>query len=109
MSNPMMQAMQQLQLMQQKMAEAQAALETKTLTEEAGGGMVRVTVNGHGRIVKLEIKPEAIDANEKEVLEDLLIAAINRATERAKEMASTDIGDATKGLMPNIPGLNLGF
>jgi DNA-binding YbaB/EbfC family protein len=105
MSNQMMQAMQQLQLMQQKMAEAQAALETKTLTEEAGSGMVRVTMNGHGRITRLEIDPSVIDAGDKESLEDLLISAINRATERAKEMASQDVADATRGLMPNIPGL----
>jgi DNA-binding YbaB/EbfC family protein len=106
MSNPMLQAMQQLQLMQQKMAEAQAALEHKTLTEEGGGGLVRVTVNGLGRLTKLDIKPEALTGEEKEVLEDLLISTINKAVENAKQMANDDIGEATRGLMPNIPGLD---
>jgi nucleoid-associated protein EbfC len=109
MSNPMMQAMQQLQLMQQKMAEAQAALEHKTITEEGGGGMVRVTANGLGRITKLEVSPEAIAAaaDDREMIEDLLIATINKTLDSSKQMANSDIGEATKGLMPNIPGLDL--
>lgn len=107
MSNPMMQAMQQLQLMQQKMEEAQAALEHKTVTESGGGGLVAVTVNGHRRITKLEIKPEAITTEDKEMLEDLLIATINKAMDSATTMANEDIGQATNGLMPDIPGLDL--
>lgn len=107
MSNPMMQAMQQLQLMQQKMAEAQAALEHKTITESGGGGLVTVTVNGHRRIIKLEIKPEAISTEDREMLEDLLIATINKAMDSATTMANDEIGRATNGLMPDIPGLDL--
>jgi DNA-binding YbaB/EbfC family protein len=107
MSNPMMQAMQQLQMMQQKMAEAQAALEHKTVTETGGGGLVRVTVNGHRRILKLELSPEAMTGEDKEMVEDLLISTINKAMESAAEMANNDIGDATRGLMPDIPGLDL--
>jgi DNA-binding YbaB/EbfC family protein len=109
MSNPMMEAMQQLQLMQQKMAEAQAALENKFVTEEGGGGMVRVTADGLGRITRLELSPEAVSAagEDKEMVEDLLIATINKTIESAKVMANRDIGEATHGLMPNIPGLDL--
>ena len=109
MSNPMMQAMQQLQLMQQKMAEAQAALQQKSVTEEGGGGMVRVTADGLGRITGLVLSQEALAsaADDKEMLEDLLIATINKTVERAKEMANDDIGEATRGLMPDIPGLDL--
>lgn len=104
-----MQAMQQLQLMQEKMAEAQAALDTKTITHSAAGGMVTVTMNGHGRITKLAIAPDVIDPDDRETLEDLLISAINTASEQAKQMASDDVENATRGLMPNIPGLDLGF
>ncbi len=107
MSNPMMQAMQQLQLMQQKMAEAQAALEHKSVTETGGGDMVRVTVNGQRRITRLELSPEALSVDDREMLEDLLISTINKAMESAAAMANTEIGDATRGLMPNIPGLDL--
>lgn len=107
MSNPMMQAMQQLQMMQQKMAEAQAALEHKTITETGGGGLVQVTVNGHRRITRLELSPEALSGEDKEMVEDLLISTINKAMEAASEMANNDIGDATRGLMPDIPGLDL--
>lgn len=109
MSNPMMQAMQQLQQMQQKMAEAQAALEHTLITEEGGGGMVRVTANGLGKLAKLELSDEAMAAagDDREMLEDLLIATINKTIDRAKEMANARIGEATRGLMPDIPGLDL--
>ena len=107
--NPMMQAMQQLQLMQQKMAETQAALGNRFVTEEVSGGLVRVTANGHGAITKLEIKPEAINAEEREMLEDLVITAVNKAIESAKAMAAHEMEQATGGMMPDIPGLNLPF
>jgi len=107
MSNPMMQAMQQLQLMQQKMAEAQAALEHKTVTESGGGDMVRVTVNGQRKIIRLELSPEALSGEDKEMVEDLLISTINKALDSAATMANDEIGNATRGLMPNIPGLDM--
>ena len=73
--------------------------------------MVRVTVDGLGRITKLVLSPEAVTAaaEEREIVEDLLIATINKAIEAAKQMANDDIGEATRGLMPNIPGLDLPF
>lgn len=109
MSNPMLEAMQQLQLMQEKMAAAQAALEHKSVTEVGGGGMVRVTADGLGRVTKLTLSPEALSAaaDDREMLEDLLIATINKTLESAKKMANDDIGEATRGLMPDIPGLEL--
>ena len=105
--NEMMQAMQQLQAMQQKMADAQAALENKTVTEETGGGIVRATMTGSQRLTKLEIKPEAIDASDTAMLEDLVITAVNKAIEASKAMAARDMEDATRGMMPNIPGLGI--
>lgn len=105
--NEMMQAMQQLQLMQQKMAEAQTALENKTVTEDAGGGAVRATMTGSQRLIGLSIKPDAIDPTDNTMLEDLVITAVNKAIEASKAMAARDMEDATKGMIPNIPGLNL--
>ena len=105
--NEMMQAMAQLQQMQQKMAETQAALENKTVTEETGGGVVRATMTGSQRLTKLEIRPEAVDTADMSMLEDLVITAVNKAIESSKEMAARDMEEATKGMMPNIPGLGL--
>lgn len=104
--NEMMQAMQQLQQMQQKMAEAQAALENKTVTEETGGGVVRATMTGMQRLMRLEIKPEAIDPADPSMLEDLVITAVNKAIESSKAMAAKDMEAATAGMLPpGFPGM----
>jgi DNA-binding YbaB/EbfC family protein len=109
MSNPMMAALQQLQEMQAKMAETQEALQHKTVTEEVSGGIVKVTANGGGRITKVDIKPEAVDPDDREGLEDLIITAVNKALDAAQEMASKEMDAATGGMMPDLPGLGLGF
>lgn len=102
--NPMMQAMQQLQMLQQKMAEAQAKIATMSVTEETGGGAVKVTANGPGQITKIEITPEAIDPEDRETLEDLILTAVNKALASSKKMAEDEVKSATAGLMPDIPG-----
>lgn len=109
MDNPMMQAMQQLQLMQEKMAEAQGQLESMSVSEVGGGGMIRVTVNGNGRITRVDITPEAYAGDDREMFEDLLIATINKTLDSAKAMAEQHVAKATEGLMPNIPGFDLPF
>lgn len=99
--------MKQIQKVQERVAEVQAQLEQKTVTAEAGGGMVKVTANGKHQIVRIEIEKEVVNPDEKDMLEDLVVAAANQALERASAMAQEEMQKATSGMMPNIPGLNI--
>ena len=103
----MMGMMKQIQKMQEKMAQVQQELESKTVTGEAGGGMVKVTANGRQHLVKIQIEKEVIDPNDPEMLEDLIVAATNKALEEAAKMAQEEMAKVTSGMLPNIPGLNL--
>ncbi|TKB07157.1 YbaB/EbfC family nucleoid-associated protein [Desulforhopalus sp. IMCC35007] len=95
--------MQQAKSMQEKMAKIQEDLSKKTLTGSAGGGMVEVTVNGQGEVLKVSIEKIVIDPSEAEMLQDLIVAATNDAIRRAKELSQQELGQLTGGL--NIPGL----
>ncbi len=103
----MMGMMKQIQKVQEKMAEVQEGLESKTVIGEAGGGVVKVTANGKQRIVKIEIETEVVDPSDVAMLEDLVLAATNKALEDAGKMAQEEIAKATSGLLPNIPGLGI--
>ncbi len=99
--------MKQIQKMQEKMAQVQEGLAAKTVTADAGGGMVKVTANGKQQVVKIEIDREVVNPDDIDMLVDLIMAATNKALEDAGKMAQEEMAKVTQGMLPNIPGLNL--
>jgi len=97
--------MKQVQKMQAEMEKIQSELENKTITQESGGGMVKATANGKKGIVSIEIDNEIIESGDKEMIEDLVVAAINKALEAAGKMAEEEMANVTKGMIP--PGMNI--
>jgi DNA-binding YbaB/EbfC family protein len=96
----------QAQQFQTKIAKLQEELEDRTVEASAGGGMVTVVVNGRQEVVSINIEPEVINSDDKEMLQDLILAAVNDGLSKAKEMVNEEMGKLTKGLnLPNIPGL----
>jgi len=93
----------QLQAMQQQMLEAQEALADKTVEVSSGGGAVTVVITGHQKLQSISIDPEVVDPEDVEMLQDLIIAAINEAVEASQNLAADEMGSITGGL--NIPGL----
>ena len=98
-----MQQLQQMQALQSQMEGAQAELEEKEVTATAGGGVVEATVSGKKELVKLVIKPEVVDPDDVETLEDLVMAAVNEGLRQIDEISESTMGQFTGGL--NIPGL----
>ena len=90
--NQMQQLMKQAQKMQEQMAKAQEELEEAEIVGESGGGLVRVVVNGKKVVKSITIKPEAVDTDDLEMLEDLILAALNTAYEDADEMYEEKMG-----------------
>jgi DNA-binding YbaB/EbfC family protein len=98
--------MQQVQQMQAEMAKAQEELARETVEASVGGGMVTVTANGSGEIVSVKIKPEAIDPEDPESLEDLVLAGVNQALRNVQDLAQSKLGGAVGGLKGlGLPGL----
>ena len=99
--NPQM--MNQLRKMQQEMAKAQDEIQTATVDGAAGGGAVKVTMSGDFRVTKISLDKSAVDPDDVETLEDLIIAAFNDARAKAEEFAAKRMGAVTGGL--KIPGM----
>ncbi|MBD3222791.1 YbaB/EbfC family nucleoid-associated protein [bacterium] len=95
--------MKQAQQMQAKMQKAQEELAQKTVTAEAGGGQVAVTMNGKHELLSIEIKPEAVDPEDVDFLQDLVLSAVNEAVRKVEEMVESEMGGALGGM--NMPGL----
>ena len=95
--------MKQAQALQRKMQELQAELGERTVTAQAGGGMVEAVVNGRQELVSLKIDPEVATADDVEMLQDLVLAAINEALNRSREMVAQEMSKLTGGLQ--IPGM----
>lgn len=104
----MMKMMGKMQEVQAKLKEAQEKLGDITVTGEAGAGMVKATVNGKRQLVKLEIDKELAKPEDLNMMSDLIVAATNKALEEAEIRAKEEIKKSTEGVMPNIPGLDLG-
>jgi DNA-binding YbaB/EbfC family protein len=97
------QMMKQAKKMQEEMARTQAELQEKVIEASAGGGAVTAKVNGKQHILEIKIKPEVVDPEDVEMLEDLVMAAINDAIKQSQDMVSSEMAKITGGL--NIPGL----
>ncbi len=97
----------QVQKMQAEMEKVQGELGNKTVSEEAGGGIVKATANGKKELISIQIDEEVIKGGDKEMLEDLVVAAVNKVLEAAGKMAEEELAKVTKGMIPpgfNIPG-----
>lgn len=95
--------MKQMQKMQKQMEDMQAKLEAEEITAQSGGGAVEATVNGKKELVKLNIDPDAADPEDVEMLQDLIIAAVNEALRETEQKMEREMKKVTGGL--NIPGL----
>ena len=92
--------------MQKRMSDTQATLAAERVTAEAGGGMVTVTADGTGRIVGIKIERDAVDPDDLELLEDLVVAGVNKAIEEAEGIKAQKMQEAATSILP--PGLDLG-
>jgi nucleoid-associated protein EbfC len=95
--------MKQAQMLQKKMLKAQEELATRTVEASAGGGMVKVVATGSQKIESIVLEKEVVDPEDVEMLQDLVMAAVNDALKKSQEMVSAEMGKLTGGL--NIPGL----
>ncbi|NOS56591.1 MAG: YbaB/EbfC family nucleoid-associated protein [Cyclobacteriaceae bacterium] len=103
----MMKMMGKMKEVQSHLKEAQDKLAFVTAVGESGGGMVKATVNGKKQVVMLDIDPVILTSTDKILVQDLVIAAVNIASEKADALAKEELKKSTEGLLPNIPGLDL--
>ncbi len=97
--------MKQAQKMQEQMMKAQAELEEKVIDVTSGGGAVKVVINGKKEIQSINIKPEVVDPDDVEMLEDLVLTAVNEAIRQVEELANGEMSKVTGGMGGGMPGL----
>jgi nucleoid-associated protein EbfC len=102
----MMKMMGKMKEVQARMKQAQDNLASLRASAESGGGMVKATVNGKRQLVALDIDPTLLKAEDKIVVQDLVVAAVNKASEEVDILAKEEMRKSTEGLLPNIPGLD---
>jgi nucleoid-associated protein EbfC len=103
----MMKMMGKMKEVQARMKEAQDNLVNVKAQGESGGGMIKATVNGKKQLVALDIDPSLLKSDDKVIVQDLVIAAVNKAAEEAEILAKEELRKSTEGLLPNIPGMDL--
>lgn len=101
----MNQLMKQAKKLQSQMAQLEEEVKAKTVEAASGGGAVKVVVSGDQELREIMIEPEVVDAEDVEMLQDLVMAAVNEGLRKAKEMTAEEMGKITGGMMPNFPGL----
>ncbi len=99
----MQKMLKQAKKMQQQLADVQDGLKDVTVEATAGGGMVKATMSGDGVLQSITIDPQALDPDDVELLQDMIVAAVNEASNNASDVANQRMGAVTNGL--NIPGL----
>jgi len=99
----MNQLLKQAQMMQQKIAVLQKELDNRELETSAGGGMIKIKINGKQEVLEIKINPECVDPSDVEILEELVKTAVNQATKESQEMVSSAMNKITGGM--NIPGM----
>ncbi|MEQ8927169.1 MAG: YbaB/EbfC family nucleoid-associated protein [Fulvivirga sp.] len=104
----MMKMMGKMKEVQAKIKEAQDNLVNIKASGEAGGGMVTATVNGKKEVIDLSFDDTLLKPEDKEMLQDLIVAAINKANAEVEVLAKEEMKKSTEGMIPNIPGLDLG-
>lgn len=104
----MMKMMGKMKEVQARIKEAQDNLVKLSASGESGGGMVKATVNGKKQLIALDIDPTILKADDKILIQDLVVAAVNKASEEADILAKEEMRKSTEGLIPNIPGMDLG-
>ena len=98
----------QVQKVQQEMESTKQKVNSMTVTADSGGGMVTIIMNGANQVQSIKINKEIVNPDDIEMLEDLVVAAVNKAVKAAHDMVSEEMSKVT-GMLPNIPGLNLGL
>jgi DNA-binding YbaB/EbfC family protein len=104
MKGGMNQILRQAQKMQEELARVQEELANITVEGSSGGGMVKVIANCQNQIIEVKVEPEVIDPEDKEMLEDLIAAAVNQALENAQKRSQEEMSKVSGGLMGNLPG-----